>query len=137
MKRSVAREQAFILIFEKSFNDGELAELIEYATEYCGWKTGQFMERLAKGTLENLGQIDALIEESCIGWKKERIPRVSLSIMRLCCYEILYEPEIPVGVSIDEAVELAKKFASAEDASYINGVLGTIARKSGAEAQKS
>ncbi len=133
MKRSVAREQAFILVFEKSFNEGEIPDLIDYAVENCGWETSDFMEKLAAGTFENLEKIDSIIEKNCIGWKKNRIPRISLSIMRLCCYELFFEPEIPVGVSIDEAVELAKKFASEEDAAYINGVLGAIVREGGFE----
>ena len=133
MKRSKAREQAFILVFEKSFNDGELSELIDFAVENCDWETDSFMAELAQSTLEHLDLVDGVIERYCVGWKKNRIPRVSLSIMRVACNEIMFMPDIPVGVSIDEAVELAKKFASEEDASYINGVLGTVAENESCE----
>ena len=129
MKRSLAREQAFILIFEKSFRDEDVSEIIEAAVLARQLEENTFMRELATGTFEHLEDIDGLIEKHCIGWKKERISRVALAILRLCCFELLYRPDIPVGVSIDQAVELAKKFATEEDASYINGVLGSVSRK--------
>ena len=70
MKRAVAREQAFILVFEKSFNDADIAELIGYAAENCGWETDEFMEKLAEDTLSHLDAIDPVIEKYCIGCKK-------------------------------------------------------------------
>ena len=136
MKRALAREQAFILVFEKSFNDESVPELIDFAVENCGWETDGFMSELAESTLEHLDAIDEAIAKYCVGWKKNRIPRVSLSIMRVACNEIMFMPDIPVGVSIDEAVELAKKFASEEDAAYINGVLGTVAKNESCEKTK-
>ena len=128
MKRSVSREQAFILIFEKSFWGEEIPEIIESAKLARELQDDDFMTQLAEGTFLHIDAIDALINKYSIGWKKERISRVSLAILRLCCFELLYRPDIPVGVSIDEAVELAKKFAGEEDAAYINGVLGSISR---------
>ncbi len=128
MKRSVAREQAFILIFEKSFREETIAEIIESAVLARQLEDNAFMRELAQGTFEHIEEIDALIEKNCIGWKKERISRVALAILRLCCFELKYRSDIPVGVSIDQAVELAKKFATPDDASYINGVLGSVSR---------
>jgi len=128
MKRSVAREQAFILIFEKSFREETIPEIIEAAVIARQLEENTFMSELAVGTFENLEAIDQLIDKHCIGWKKERLSRVALAILRLCCFELMFRPDIPVGVSIDQAVELAKKFATADDASYINGVLGSVSR---------
>lgn len=128
MKRSEAREQAFLLVFEKSFHGYDIPEAIEAAMQARELVGDPFMEKLAEGVFAHLEQIDALIEANCIGWKKARIPRVSLAIMRLCVYELLYEDDIPDSVSINEAVELAKRFANEEDAVYINGVLGSIQR---------
>ena len=136
MKRALAREQAFILVFEKSFNDESVPELIDFAVENCCWENDGFMSELSEITLDNLDAIDEAIEKYWVGWKKNRIPRVSLSIMRVACNEIMFMPDIPVGVSIDEAVELAKKFASEEDAAYINGVLGTVAKNESCEKTK-
>ncbi len=135
MKRSVAREQAFILVFEKSFREESIAEIIESAVLARQLEENAFMQELAEGTFEHINEIDELIEAHCIGWKKDRISRVALAILRLCCYELKFRPDIPVGVSIDQAVELAKKFATADDASYVNGVLGSISRKEDLEKQ--
>ena len=128
MSRTASREQAFILIFEKSFNDDALPDLIESAKLSRDLADDEFMERLANGTFENIEYIDSVIEKNCIGWSKNRVSKVALAVMRLCCYEIFFENDIPTSVSIDQAVELAKKFASEEDASFINGVLGSIVK---------
>ncbi len=128
MKRSEAREQAFILIFEKGFRDDSVSEIVEAAVLARQLEENAFMRRLAEGTFEHIDEIDAMIEKNCIGWKKERISRVALAILRLCCYELKFCSDIPVGVSIDQAVELAKKYATPDDASYINGVLGSVSR---------
>ena len=128
MKRSLAREQAFILIFEKSFREEPVSEIIEAAVVARELEPNTFMSELAEGTFSNLEAIDAVIDKNCIGWKRERLSRVALAILRLCCFELLYRPDIPVGVSIDQAVELAKKYATEDDASYINGVLGSVSR---------
>ncbi len=128
MKRSAAREQAFILIFEKSFREEEISEIIDAAVVARELEPNAFMSTLAEGTFSHLNTIDAIIDKNCIGWKKERLSKVALAILRLCCYELLYQPDIPVGVSIDQAVELAKKYATEDDASYINGVLGSVSR---------
>ena len=92
-----------------------------------------FAFSLAQLTYENCEEIDKIINEHSVGWKVERLPKVSLAIMRLALCEILYVPSIPNGVSINEAVELAKKFSSQEDASFINGVLGKYVRENVAE----
>lgn len=128
MKRSLAREQAFILVFEKSFREEDIPEIIEAAVSARELDPNEFMIRLATGTFENIVAIDEVINKNCIGWKKERLSRVALAILRLCCFELLYCSDIPVGVSIDQAVELAKKYATEDDASYINGVLGSVSR---------
>ena len=129
VKRAKAREQAFILIFEKSFSEQEISEIIDVAKDCLeDYEDNDFTTRLALGTVENLSYIDEIIEKNSIGWSTKRISKVALAIMRLCCYEIFYEKDIPTGVSIDQAVELAKKYATEDDASYINGVLGGIVR---------
>lgn len=135
MRRSEAREQAFILVFEKSFTDDEIPAILETAKFSRELEDDPFMIRLANETFKHLDEIDQLIEKYSIGWKKQRISRVALAAMRLCCYEMLYETDIPASVSINEAVELAKKFAGEEDASFINGVLGTIARATTAQVE--
>ncbi|MBS6701947.1 MAG: transcription antitermination factor NusB [Clostridiales bacterium] len=130
MTRRQAREQAFILIFEKSFHpEITVEELISMAVEARYLQTDEFAVLLANTADERQPEIDSIIEKNAIGWKKDRISRVSLSLLRLALCEMLFIEEVPTNVSINEAVELAKLYASQEDAAFINGVLGTTARQ--------
>ena len=133
MTRRQAREQAFTLIFEKSFHpEITVEEIISAAVEARYLQTDEFAVLLAKTVDEKQPEIDSMIEQNAIGWRKDRISRVSLSLLRLALCEILYIEDVPTSVSINEAVELAKIYASQEDASFINGVLGTVSRQLGA-----
>ena len=130
MTRRQAREQAFTLIFEKSFHpEITVEEMISMAVEARYLQTDEFAVLLAKTADEQQPEIDSIIENNAIGWKKDRISRVSLSLLRLGLCEMLFIEEVPTNVSINEAVELAKLYASQEDAAFINGVLGAAARK--------
>ena len=130
MTRRQAREQAFTLIFEKSFHpEITVEEMISMAVEARYLQTDEFAVLLAKTADEQQPEIDSIIENNEIGWKKDRISRVSLSLLRLALCEMLFIEEVPTNVSINEAVELAKLYASQEDAAFINGVLGAAARK--------
>ena len=130
MTRRQAREQAFTLIFEKSFHpEITVEEIISAAVEARYLQTDEFAVLLAKTVDEKQPEIDSMIEQNAIGWRKDRISRVSLSLLRLALSEMLYIEDVPTSVSINEAVELAKIYASQEDASFINGVLGTVSRK--------
>ena len=74
-----------------------------------------------------LPELDAKINEKATGWKTSRMSKMDLTIIRLAVYEILFEDEIPVKVSINEAVELAKKYGTESSASFVNGVLAKFA----------
>ena len=89
----------------------------------------EFASMLAQTAWDKLFSIDDIIEKYSKNWKKHRISRVALSAMRLSICELMYIPEVPVGTSINEAVELCKKYATAEDASFVNGVLGSVSRE--------
>lgn len=138
MNRKQAREQAFILIFEYAFQpECKMCSIIETFNEIAANPhTGdlalapvdKFAARLALGTEETREQSDQVITQYAIGWKLKRIPKVTLSILRLAIYEMNHAEEIPVSVTINEAVELAKKYSTKEDASFINGVLGSYSR---------
>ncbi|MBE6834817.1 MAG: transcription antitermination factor NusB [Ruminococcaceae bacterium] len=130
MTRKEERVQAFTLIFEKIFNsESSIDELIENACEADEIEVSTFAKMVAFTACEKQEEIDSLISEYSLNWKINRIPKVSLSILRLAICEMLYVDSVPVNVSINEAVELAKTFASTDDASYINGILGSIAKK--------
>lgn len=129
MTRREAREQAFILIFEKSFNEeSSIDDLIALAKEFGVVEEDEFLESLVTKACGMQAEIDEYISKNAKGWKLNRISKVSLAILRLALAEILYFSDIPAGVSINEAVELAKKYASDEDASFVNGLLGAVAR---------
>ena len=94
-----------------------------------------FIEQALEGVLAHLDELDEEIAAASRGWSIERMPRVDLTILRLACWEILYEDSIPGSVSINEAVELANCYSDPEKSGrFINGVLGTILRKKEAEA---
>lgn len=133
MTRRQAREQAFIIIFEKSFQDDlTVEEIIDNAVEAGILEKENFSENLSKTVYENLEAVDKLIDENLVGWRKDRISKVSASILRLAIGEILYFTDIPNKVSVNEAVELAKTYAPTDDAAFINGVLSSVLKKIGA-----
>lgn len=129
MTRSEAREQAFIVLFEKIFDDeSTIVQIVENAREAELIKINAFADTLLKAIEENVDTIDELIAEHSKGWTVARLPKVSLAVLRLAIGEMKYIDEVPAGVSVNEAVELTKKYGTADDASYINGVLGSIAK---------
>ena len=128
MTRKIARENAFILIFEKSFRSESAEEILEIAEENGEIETDDFSKSLFFGVYEHLEEIDKLISENISGWKIGRLSSVALAASRLALFEMLYAEDIPVGVSINEAVELCKKYGTDKDASYVNGTLGSISR---------
>ena len=129
MSRRKSREQAFALLFEKSFNDQPVMDLAEASQDAREMIIEPFALALATGTEEKLGEIDARIDTYSHKWSRERISRVSLAVLRLAIYEMLYDDDTPVSVAINEAVELAKKYGGDEDSSFINGILGSISRE--------
>ena len=130
LTRREEREQAFILLFEKSFNpETEIQELYETAIENEIICESEFSKNLAVKVTENVEAIDAVIEKYSVKWKMSRISKVALAVMRLAICEILFYDDIPVGVSINEAVELCKKYASKDDYSFVNGILSSIAKE--------
>ena len=129
MSRRKSREQAFALLFEKSFNDAPIMELAEGAQDARELIIEPFALSLAVGAEEKLAQLDARIDTYSHKWSRERISRVSLAVLRLAIYEMLYEDSVPVSVAINEAVELAKRYGGEEDSSFVNGILGSISRE--------
>lgn len=86
----------------------------------------EYIRTKAQKIEEKTAQIDALLNEHTKGWKTTRMNKVDLSILRVAVYEMKWDEEVPVGVAIDEAVELAKKYSSAEGPSFVNGVLAKL-----------
>ncbi len=128
MTRRESRELAFILLFEKLFTQDSVEEIMLHAGEARDISTDPFAVALATGAEERLEELDEIISRHSLKWSQKQMSRVSLSVMRLATYEMMFCSDIPVSVSINEGVELAKKYGGDEDASFINGVLGGIAR---------
>ena len=128
MTRRQAREEAFILVFEKAFNQSSVEDILELAKEARNLEYDEYIEKVFYGVFENLEKIDGEISANAVGWKIERISKTSLSVLRLAIFEMLFLEEIPVSVSINEAVELLKKYATKEDSVFVNGILSTIAK---------
>ena len=139
MTRHQSRQEAFCLLFEKSFSDMTLEEIIEGATETRDLQPNEFTMQLAQGTVDHVEELDALIEPKLKNWKLSRISKVSLAILRMAAYELMYVPQVPINVTVDEAVELAKKFGGDESPSFVNGILakfaGKAAGRTGGEAE--
>ena len=128
MTRSAARDLAFHLIFERAFREESIEEIIADAEEARVIEEDEFALALTNCINDHLAEIDAEIDRYSDKWKVNRLPKVSLTVLRLAIGEMLYFRDIPVAATINEAVELAKKYSMQEDAAYINGVLGAFAK---------
>lgn len=128
MTRREAREQAFMLVFEWEFQKLPLDEMIANAQVGREAEVDGYAKKLAEAVLEHMDEIDAKIDVFSTKWKKKRIAKVSLAVLRVALGEMLFMSRTPASVSINEAVDIAKKFATPPDASYVNGVLGAAFR---------
>ncbi|MEC4676065.1 MAG: transcription antitermination factor NusB [Nitrospirota bacterium] len=134
MKRRNAREYALQMLFQHDFTGGGrepgcpgdlMAEKGESADDR------QFAEELVKGAIDRIEEIDGAIETATEHWKLERMAVVDRNILRVAVYEIIYRNDIPSAVTINEALEIAKKYSSSASAPFINGLLDKIARNIG------
>ena len=129
MTRHEAREQAFAVIFEKIFNESVTFDEIISGAEECGLvKVNGFAGSVLRALEENFARVDEVIEGNLVGWSLQRLPKVSLAVLRLAVTEILFLEDVPNNVSVNEAVEIAKTYGTVEDASYINGVLSSVVK---------
>ncbi len=132
MNRKTARENAFILLFEGACKSDETAEeIFAKAVEYRDFEYDGYVKNVFFGAYENAQLISETIEVSLQGWKKERISAVSMALFRLAAYEMAFMEDIPVKVSINEAIELSKKYDDEKAYSFVNGVLNAVAEKLG------
>jgi len=123
--RHEARERALALLYEaemKRVSTGEVLRALPVAPD-------PFAVALVEGTAALDERIDALVAGAAQGWELARMPVLDRSILRLATYELIAEPDVPVAVVIDEAVELAKQYSTEFSGGFVNGVLSTIARQ--------
>ncbi len=128
MNRKLAREMAVCFLFQIEFQKENIKEQVEEFLDSYGdvkYDKDYFLE-VINGVMNSLKEIDEIIETKAKGWTIDRIAKMDLPILRVAIFEIKHREDIPVGVSINEAVELAKKFGSDDSAKFINGLLGQV-----------
>lgn len=132
MNRRELREQIFKLLFRVEFNDKEemlqqCALFFEDEENVVPEKDMAYIRGKYERIAEKLPEIDRMINETAKGWSTDRMGKVDLTILRLAVYEIRYDEDVPTGVAINEAVELAKKFGQEGSFAFVNGVLAKFA----------
>ena len=128
MQRKLARENAFILIFESVCKKEETAEeIFDKAVNVRGLQFDDYVKEVFFGSYENASKLEEAMEKHFMGWKKERVSPVSMAILKLGCYEIMFLSDIPAKVSINEAIELSKKYDDEKSYAFVNGVLNAVA----------
>jgi len=127
-KRRKARELALQALYQKDFHGREdLPELVQFWEEQkAGSETRQFAQKLVEGVGGRRVEIDRLIEEHSEHWKLSRMNRIDRNILRIAVLELLEMEDIPCKVTIDEAIELGKRFGANESGAFINGILDQI-----------
>lgn len=129
MNRRESRESVFTLLYETEFHPGEdVCEVYERSCENREIKENKYIKRAFFGVCDKKDELDALITKHAVGWKTERMQKISRSILRLAVYEMLCMDDIPANVSINEAIELAKKFDDESARPFINGVLNSVSK---------
>jgi len=130
MGRKQAREGTMKLIYQMEVNDDFSEEALSLFFENFPFDQSEkeYIIDAYNKIKDNIEEIDNLIENTLEGWKINRLAKIDLAILRIALYEILYRNDIPVEVSINEAIETAKKYSSEDSYKFINGVLGSIVR---------
>lgn len=130
MIRRELREHIFKMLFQIEFNKRKempnrillYFETLPEASE----EDKEYIKSKCESIIRTVGEIDRLLNEKTTGWKTARMNKVDLTILRLAVYEMKFDDDVPQGVAINEAVELAKKFSGQEGANFVNGVLANL-----------
>lgn len=130
MKHTLSREIAMKRLYAETVGGSDtLEDALEQTERGMSDEDMLFSDRIYEGVHAHLEKIDETIEAHAKDWSISRIAKVDLSIMRIAVYELLFEPNIPEGASVNEAVELAKLFGGEKSPGFINGILGAIAKE--------
>lgn len=128
MTRHQMREAAFLLTFERIFNDDPLDNIIELVNECETFELNDDAIALFKGIDQQKSTLDAEIEKHLKKWSIARISKVSLAVLRVAMYEIFFCDDIDTDIAISEAVKIAQNYTLKEDVSFVNGVLSSVAK---------
>lgn len=131
MKRSELRENIFKLVFSENFKNPLSEEIFEFyfSDNKISENDGAYIKNEVVGILENLEEVDSVISENLQNYTFERISKVCLAVLRVAVYEINYVSDIPDAVAISEAVKLAESYEDEKSKTFVNGILGSVARK--------
>lgn len=124
MNRRTAREKAMQILFQFNMNDISPDDAIDLFLEEK--PSDAYLTAIVRGVNEHTTSIDDMIEQHLENWTLDRIASVEKTVLRIAVYEMMFEEDIPLGVSINEAVELAKKFGDDKSGPFVNGVLSKI-----------
>lgn len=127
-KRREDRQQALQFVYERMFRDDTFEDVCTDALDARDEAVSDYAKEVIQGIESHLQEIDELIEANLKGWKLNRISKIALAAMRISVYEMKYIKSVPVSVSINEAVKMTKEFAFDKDGSFVNGVLGSVAK---------
>jgi N utilization substance protein B len=131
VSRRQARRAAFVLLYQLDVRDGPLEDLYAQYSNDTREPIPEYTREAVDGASGMLRILDRRLDAAIQGWSIDRLGAVERAILRLALWELSERPDVPAEVAIDEAVELAKRYASAEAAGLINGVLGRVAREEG------
>lgn len=130
MSRTIARDRAFKILFAIDIGENTFEEAANLAiTSLIDENQREFIQKEVKGVLANIKKINAIINEHSSDWTVGRMAGTDRNILRLAVYEMLFDEDIPISVSINEAVELSKKYCDEQSYKFINGLLGSIAKE--------
>ena len=131
LKRRAARELVLKALFARDLGKAEPYSLLDQLVEEenSGEDAKKFSRHIIEGVIANQGNIDDTIQKYAIEWDVCRMAAVDRNIMRMALFEMLYSPEIPDAVAVNEAVELAKIYGSEDSARFINGILGNVMKE--------
>lgn len=128
-KRTVAREVALQALYRWDMTRQPYQEILnDVLSRYNDTEIREFATQLIEGTIKNLDKIDAIIQKYALNWELNRMAYIDRNILRFATYELIFLPDVPPKVSINEAIELAKKFGDQESGKFVNGILDKIAR---------
>ncbi len=130
MNRHEAREEIFFMLYEREFQpEKSNEEIFTDAQDAREASTDTFVTEMMTGIAEHKEEIDALMMEHANGWKRERITKSAVVAMTICIYEMYFRDDIPTKVSLNEAIELVKKYDDEKAKAFVNGVLHALSAK--------
>lgn len=128
-RRRESREQCFAVMFEMTFTDDSVQDILDNAVESRTVEADDFMMNILDSFSEHKEEVDDIIKDNIKGWTFGRLSRVTLSVLRFAITELKFT-DTPQKIVINEAVELSKKYSTQQEASFVNGVLGSVVRES-------